>query len=459
MRFFPQGDDDLREMLAAVGAASPSDLFASIPEALRLKRDLDLPPPHSELELRRLMGGMASKNASAATHACFLGAGAYNHYIPAAVWQILLRSEFYTSYTPYQPEISQGTLQATFEFQSLIAALTEMEISNASLYDGASALAEGVLMAGRVTRRRRVVLSAAIHPHYRQVVRAYVRNLGMEVEEVPWGGDGRTDLPVLDKALRAGEPPAMVALQNPNFFGCLEDLGSASAMVHGSGALFEVVVNEPLSLGLLHGPGHYGADIALGEAQALGMPLSLGGPFLGFLAAKESLLRQMPGRLVGEAVDAAGRRGYVLTLSTREQHIRREKATSNICTNQGLIATAATIYMSLMGREGMREVALQCHSKAAHARELLARLPGCRPRFDAPFFNEFVIELPADARAVSLALLDRGIIGGLPLGRDGGGHGAAPDAALSRCMLFCVTEMNTRDEIERLATALAAVTR
>ncbi len=453
MRYFPQGEQDLERLMSAVGVASPSDLFASIPRNLRLTGELKIPPALSEIELRRTMGGMAAANASAGTHACFLGAGAYNHYIPAAVWQILLRSEWYTSYTPYQPEISQGTLQATFEFQSLIAALTEMEISNASLYDGASALAEGVLMAQRVTRRRRVALSAAIHPHYRQVVRSYVRNMGVDVIEIPVAADGRTDMARLGEALASpdGNDMMCVALQNPNFFGCLEDLERAGSLIKPSGALFTVVVNEPLSLGLLHGPGHYGADIALGEAHALGTPLHFGGPFLGFLAAKESLVRQMPGRLVGEAADAEGRRGYVLTLSTREQHIRREKATSNICTNQGLIAMAATIYMGLMGRAGMREAALQSRAKALHARKRLAGIKGCRPRHAAAIFNEFVMDLPVDPDALNAELIKHGIIGPLALGRY--------DAALSRAALFCVTELNTREEIETLATTLEGMSR
>ena len=453
MRYLPQGEEDLARLLAAVGVSSPADLFASIPERLRLKADLKLPPALSEIELRRTMGAMAGANASAGTHACFLGAGAYNHYIPAAVWQILLRSEWYTSYTPYQPEISQGTLQATFEFQSLIAALTEMEISNASLYDGASALAEGVLMAHRVTRRRRVALSGAIHPHYRHVVRSYVRNMGIEVIELPVAADGRTDLAALRAAVAAPEASELmaVALQSPNFYGCIEPLEEAGALIRPAGALFTVVVNEPISMGLLHGPGHYGADLVLGEAHALGTPLHFGGPFLGFLAARESLVRQMPGRLVGEAYDAAGRRGYVLTLSTREQHIRREKATSNICTNQGLIAMAATIYMSLMGRAGLREAALQSRAKALHARERLAAVKGCRPRHTAPFFNEFVMDLPVDPDAYNDALLRHGIIGPLPLGRY--------DATLSRAALFCATELNTRDEIETLASTLEGMAR
>ncbi len=453
MRFLPQGEEDLREMLAAVGVSSPADLFKSIPAALRLQRDLDLPAAHSELDLRRTMGGMAARNTSAATHPWFLGAGAYNHYVPAAVWQLLLRSEFYTSYTPYQPEISQGTLQVIFEYQTLMAALTELDISNASLYDGASATAEAVLLAHRVGRKGRVLISGALHPHYRQVVESYVRSLGIRVETIPVAEDGRTDLEALAGAVSGQGAEAtgadIVVLQSPNFFGCVEDLAGAAPLAKAAGALFAVVINEPLSLGLLHGPGRFGADIAVGEAHALGTPLHFGGPFLGFMTARKALMRQLPGRLVGEAFDGEGRRGYVLTLSTREQHIRREKATSNICTNQGLIAMAATIYMSLMGRQGMRDVAVQNHSKAVYARERLSTVAGCRPRFDAPFFNEFVMDLPRDAESVSQGLLGRGVMGGLPLGR------FEPD--MSGSMLFCVTEMNSREEIDRLAGALQEV--
>jgi glycine dehydrogenase subunit 1 len=433
-----------------VGASSPEDLFTSIPERLRLRRDLSLPPAQSEIELRRSMGRLAAENVSAATHACFLGAGAYNHYVPSAVGQLLLRSEFYTSYTPYQPEISQGTLQAIFEYQTLMAQLTELEISNASLYDGASALAEAALMALRVVKTPRLVISEAVHPHYLMVVRSYVRNLGVEVAVVPHAPDGRTDLQALRGAVGQGGA-SLVALQSPNFFGCVEDLSAAAAVARGAGALMAGVVTDPISLGLLHGPGHAGADLAVGEAHALGTPLQFGGPFLGFLAARESLLRQMPGRLAGEARDAAGRKGYVLTLSTREQHIRREKATSNICTNQGLIALAATIYMSLLGREGLREVALQCRSKALYARDRLAAVRGCRARFTAPIFHEFVLDLPVDPVTVSRGLLARGILGGLPLGR------YLP--ALSTSMLFCVTELNTREQIDRLASALEEIVR
>ena len=449
MRYFPQGTSDLEEMLKVVGVRSTSDLFESIPGSLRLKKDLNVPPARSETELRRSLGQMAAANASAATHACFLGAGAYNHEIPAAVRQLLLRSEFYTSYTPYQPEISQGTLQTIFEYQTLIAQLTELDIANASLYDGASATAEAALLALRVTRKPRLLLSEAIHPHYVMVVRSYVKHLGAEVVTVPCAEDGRTDLRALETLCKDGGEAGLVALQSPNYFGCVEDLSAASAIAAKAGALMTGIVTDPISLGLLHGPGHHGADLAVGEAHAMGTPLQFGGPFLGFMAARETLLRQLPGRLAGEARDARGRRGYVLTLSTREQHIRREKATSNICTNQGLIALAATICMSLMGREGVREAAMQCRSKAVYARKRLSAIKGCRTPFSAPMFHEFVLEMPRDSVSVSGELLKRGILGGLPLGRF--------FPRLSSAMLFCVTESNTREQIDQLAASLEEI--
>jgi len=447
MRFLPQGEDDLRRMLETVGVSAVSELFASIPARLRLPSPPDLPPRQSEMELRRTMGSMASRNATPATHAWFLGAGAYNHYVPAAVGQLLLRSEFYTSYTPYQPEISQGTLQAIFEYQSLMASLTELDVSNASLYDGASAAAEGVLLAHRATRKKRVLLADGLHPNYRRVVKTYVQHLGLEIVPIPVGADGRTDLDALAR-LRDGDT-AIVVLQSPNIFGCIEDVKQAVGIARQVGALVQVVVTEALSMGLLHGPGHWGADIAAGEGQSLGCPLQFGGPYLGFMVAREALTRQMPGRLVGATVDVDGRQAYVLTLVTREQHIRREKATSNICTNQGLLALAATIQMCLLGKAGMREVAEQNHSKAVWARDLLAKIEGCRPRFSAPIFNEFVLDMPADASDVSDGLLARGIVGGLPL--------AVIDETMSRSMLFCVTEMNTREEIEKLAASLQEI--
>jgi len=448
MRFFPQGDADLRAMLDAVGANAPSDLFTSIPEKLRRKGLLDLPPAASEMELRREFGAWARRNAGAGTHAFFLGGGAYNHDTPAAVPQLLNRSEFYTSYTPYQPEISQGTLQSIFEFQSLICLLTDLDVSNASLYDGASALAEAVMMAHRLSRRPRVVISSAVHPHYLKVVRTYAQNLDIEIALVPFGSDGRTDPGDLARAI--GDGAAAVVVQSPNFLGCIEDVASASAAAKAKEALTVCVVTEPVSLGLLRGPGSLGADIVVGEGQSFGVPLSYGGPYLGFIAARESLTRQIPGRIVGEARDAEGRRGFVLTLATREQHIRRERATSNICTNQGLLALAATIHMSLLGREGLHQLALQNHHKAAYAASKLSALKGCRLPFSAPFFNEFVVELQADPVEVNRALLKRGIVGGLALGRLYGGT----EPRLERGWLVAVTEMNTREEIDRLAEAV-----
>ena len=338
-------------------------------------------------------------------------------------------------------------MQAIFEYQTLMASLTEMNVSNASLYDGASASAEGVLLAHRATRRKRVLLADAVHPHYRRVVQTYVRHLGLEIVPVPVGADGRTDLEALAR-LRDADT-AVAVLQSPNVFGCVEDLEKAVPVAREGGTLAQVVVTEAVSMGLLCGPGRWGADIVTGEGQSLGCALQFGGPYLGFLVAREALTRQMPGRLVGQTVDADGRTAYVLTLVTREQHIRREKATSNICTNQGLLALSATIHMCLLGKEGIREVALQNHSKAVWALGRLETIPGCRRRFSAPFFNEFVLDMPRDAATVGDTLLSRGIVGGLPLG--------VIDARLSRSMLFCVTEMNTREEIESLAQSLREI--
>jgi glycine dehydrogenase subunit 1 len=435
-------------MLDAVGVSRPSDLFTSIPERLRLGRPLNLPPAASEIELRREFAGFARRNATTAGHAWFLGGGAYNHDIPAAVPQLLLRSEFYTSYTPYQPEISQGTLQAIFEFQSLICLLTEMDVSNASLYDGASALAEAVLMAHRIARKPRIVVSGAVHPHYVKAVRTYTKNLDVEIVTLPLGAEGRTEPSAAAAAL--GDRSSAFVVQSPSFLGCIEDTAALAAEAKRAGALTIAVVAEPVSLGMLRGPGGVGADIVVGEGQSFGVPLSLGGPYVGFIASKEALVRQLPGRIVGEARDAQGRTGYVLTLATREQHIRREKATSNICTNQGLLALAATIHLSLLGRDGLHRLALQNHHKASYAAGRISAVRGCRLVYSAPFFNEFVVDLPADPAEIGRALLRRGIVGGLPLGKF---HpGATP--SLDRAMLFCVTEMNAREEIDRLAEAL-----
>jgi glycine dehydrogenase subunit 1 len=431
-------------MLEAMGASAPEDLFATIPESLRLREPLNLPPAASETELRREFRSLARRNAAAATHAVFLGAGAYNHEIPAAVPQLLNRSEFFTTYTPYQAEISQGTLQAIFEYQSLICLLTETEVSNASLYDGASGLAEAVLMAHRVTKRPRFVIAGAVHPNYVKVVQTYTRFLNMEIVTVPPAGDGRVDLDALEAALDG--PCACVAVQSPNFLGCIEDVKAVGEAAGKNEALAICVVTEPVSLGLLRGPGGMGADIVVGEAQAFGVPMGFGGPYVGFMGARGSLTRQMPGRIAGEATDASGRRGYVLTLATREQHIRRERATSNICTNQGLMALAATIQLSLLGRDGLRQLALQNYHKAHYAAERLAAVSGCRLPFSAPFFNEFVVEVQADPAELNRVLLRHGVLGGLPLRQAFPG---GPEELMS-CWLLCVTEMNTRREIDRL---------
>ncbi len=450
MRFFPQGDDDLKLMLDAVGVSSIKDLFESIPARLRLDRPLHLAPAAGETELRREFRALARRNAGSATHALFLGAGAYNHEIPAAIPQLLNRAEFYTSYTPYQPEISQGTLQAIFEFQSLVCLLTETEVSNASLYDGASALAEAILMAHRVTRRPRCLLAGAIHPSYEGAVRTYTRYLDVEIVRVPHGADGRVDAAALAAAMEG--PVACVAVQSPNFFGCIEDVAAAAGAAKKAEALTICAVSEPVSLGLLRGPGGLGADIVVGEAQSFGIPLGYGGPYAGFRGAREALSRQMPGRIAGEAIDVDGHRGYVLTLATREQHIRRERATSNICTNQGLMALAVTIHLSLLGRKGLRELALLNHHKARYAAGRLGELRGCRLPFGAPYLNEFVLEVPVDPEELNRALLRKGIVGGLPLRRALPGAPAEAD----RRWLLCITEMNTREEIDRLVETVEA---
>jgi glycine dehydrogenase subunit 1 len=431
-------------MLHVIGVADVESLFASIPEGARVRHGFDLPQPLSEMELGRRLHDLAARNHAVGDRPSFLGAGAYHHFVPAVVDHLLLRGEFLTAYTPYQAEFSQGTLQAIFEFQTLIAQLTEMDVANASLYDGATALAESMLMAQRIKRRGTILLSSGIHPHYREVVRTLAQHAELAIREVGIDASGRTDAEAVGQA--ADDDVAAVAIQSPNFFGCVEDLEALGGVVQQSGALFVVTVAEALSLGLLAGPGHFGADIVVGEGQSLGLPLSHGGPYLGLMATRERYLRQMPGRLAGEARDSEGRRGYALTLSTREQHIRRERATSNICTNQGLCALAATIYMALMGKTGLREVAQRNLDLAAHARALLGGLDGFSLAYSAPTFNEFVLRLPGDAEAYGRWLASQGILGGLPLGR------YYPD--LHDCMLFCITEMNGKADVEKLAGAL-----
>ncbi|HKA36622.1 MAG TPA: aminomethyl-transferring glycine dehydrogenase subunit GcvPA [Thermoanaerobaculia bacterium] len=443
MKFLPVSDADRSEMLRAIGAPSVEALFSSIPpEVLRAP---DLPDPLSEIEIRRMMGGLSSRNASARDTAFFLGAGLYNHYVSAIADQMLLRAEWLTSYTPYQPEVSQGTLQSIFEFQTHICLLTGLDVANASLYEGASALVEALLMAERAVRgRRRAVLSHGIHPEYRETVRTYFANLGFEVVEVPVSSrTGATDAAALEGAV--DDATFAVAVQSPNFYGVIEDWNTGSAAARAKGALSVAVIAEAASLALLAPPGEGGADIACGEGQSLGVPMHNGGPLVGFLACRAEHQRQLPGRLVGQTHDAEGRRAFCLTLSTREQHIRREKATSNICTNQGLMALAANIHMSLLGKKGLREVAEQSHAKAEYLKAGIAKAPGYRIPFSGPTFNEFTVEAPGPAEPLLAALASKKILGGVPLSRF---HGEG------NRFLVAATEMNTKDEMDRLLAAL-----
>ena len=444
MRYIPNTDANCRQMLDAIGVRSVDDLFDDIPAAVRLKRPLRVPPALSEADLTTHLRALAARNADADRYSSFLGAGCYDHFSPAIIGHLISRGEFLTAYTPYQPEISQGTLQAIYEYQTLICQLAGMEVSNASMYEGASATAEAILMAYRLTGRDQVVLARSLHPEYRQVTRTYAQQINLTFGEAGYTPGGTVDVKQA-KALLNNRVACLV-VQNPNFFGAIEDLAELAEAAHAVGALLVVAVAEPISLGLLKPPGECGADIVAGEGQGLGVPMSFGGPFLGFFAAQEKYVRQMPGRLVGVTEDRDGRAGYVLTLATREQHIRREKATSNICTSEALVALIATIYMETLGKNGMREVALQNLNKAAHAKERLAKVKGCAIRFSGPTFNEFVVQVKRKPAGVLKDLLKRQIIGGFDLSR------FYPE--LSDCLLVCVTEQNSRDEIEALAAAM-----
>lgn len=446
MRYIPNSSEEQAEMLKQIGLNSAAELFHSIPEELRLQRQLDTPAALSEIELLAGFERLAARN-SAAYRATFLGAGVYSHYIPTIVDHLISRSEFFTAYTPYQPEISQGTLQVIFEFQTLVCQLTGMEVANASMYDGSTALAEAVLMAERVTNRSKVIACGAVHPEYLEVVRTYVQHAGIDFEHAdfdPATGQASTSLTeILD------DKTAAVVVQSPNFFGCIEDVSALAEKAHAAGALLIVAVTEAASLALLRSPGACGADIVIAEGQSFGVPLSFGGPYVGLFATREKFARQIPGRLVGEAYDKQGRRGFVLTLATREQHIRREKATSNICTNEGLIALAATVYLETMGRRGLQEVAQQCAQKAAYAARRIAELEGFTLPFSAPRFNEFVVRGPGLATELLQKLASNNEInGGLALSRY---FSDRPND-----FLVCVTELNSRDEIDALVEALAA---
>ena len=442
-RYISNAGDDIREMLATIGVDSVDRLFDTIPADVKLGELLDIPGPWSEVESRRWFRALAAKNKTSADHVSFLGGGSYAHYQPSCVDHLIQRAEFLTAYTPYQPEVSQGTLQSIFEYQTHQCLLTGLDVANASLYDGSTALCEAVLLAERLAKgKKKVALAKSIHPHYLQTVRTYIQNLGIEIVEIPWGADGRVDL----DALRAScDGTFAVAVQSPNFLGVIEDYDAVAA---AAGDVTKIaVVAEATSLGILTPPGEHGFDICVGEGQAWGIPTQFGGPYVGFMVVRDTLKRHMPGRLVGETVDVDGKRAYVLTLATREQHIRRGKATSNICTNQALIALAANIYLSLMGKQGLREVGMQCAQKAAYLRDLLREISDLEFPFDGPVYNEFVVRTPRSAKVVLAALEEEKFLGGIPLGQFFGD--------LERDFLVAVTELHTREQLESYAAALA----
>ena len=443
MRYHPHTPEDVQKMLDACGVKSVEDLFRSIPEGLRLRRPLDVPAAADEVELHAEFRRMAARNQT--EHPPFIGAGAYPHHVPPAVDQLLLRGEFFTAYTPYQPEIAQGTLQALFEWQTFVCLLTGLEVSNASMYDGASSTAEAVLMATRLTGRNRVVVSAALHPEYRKVLATYLASTGDEVAVAPYGEDGRTDLSALRRLVDART--AAVVIGYPNFFGVVDALPQAAAIAREAGALTISATAEAVALGLLAAPGALGADIATGTLQSFGNTLNYGGPAPGFFATREASIRQMPGRIAGATVDKHGRRGFVLTLSTREQHIRRDKATSNICTNSGLTALAATIHLSLLGKSGLARLARLNYARGLELRRAMRRA-GFGQRFSGPAFNEAAFEV-GDAEAVVERLARRGLAAGVPLGRY-----YPDDARMRGALLSVATELHTPELIELFAQSV-----
>jgi glycine dehydrogenase subunit 1 len=433
-------------MCEAVGVASVDELLKAFPEELRLKSPLDLPQGLSEQELLSLLKSISKKNSTVEECASFLGAGAYNHYVPSVVDHILLRSEFYTAYTPYQPELSQGTLQAIFEYQTLICQLTGMDVSNASLYDGASAVAEAVLMARRKTGRKKVLLSSALHPEYGETVRTHLIADPEDVGEVPYCTESATTLAGASERAVDSETACLV-IQSPNFFGSIEEVSAHADIVHKKGGVLIVAITEPVSLGLLKPPGQLGCDIVVGEGQSFGNPLGFGGPYLGFMAIKGEYLRQMPGRIVGETRDKNGARSFSLTLAAREQHIRRERATSNICTNEGLSALAAAVYLCALGKRGIMELARLNLSKARYLKKKLSGVKGVVPAFSSHNFNEFVIKVEKGPEDLLKDLRRSSIIGGVPLNR------FYPE--LSNHILVCTTEMNSKQEMDRFARELS----
>lgn len=444
MAYLPHSDADRAEMLRTIGVRSVDDLFAFIPADLRLKEPLDLPEALSEWEALRAVQALADENPPLV---CFAGGGMYDHHTPAALDHLLRRSEFYTTYTPYQPEVSQGTLQVMYEFQTMVCELLGMEVANASMYDGATACAEAALMARAMGRgRRTIAVAATLHPHHRKVLETYGAGTGLEVVEISRGADGRTDLDALEA--RVDERTAGVVIPNPNFFGLVEELETATNLAHARGAL-SIAVVDPVATAILRSPGECGADIAVAEGQPLGIPLSFGGPALGLFASRRKFVRHMPGRIAGASLDADGRRAYVLTLQTREQHIRREKATSNICTNQGLLATAATLYMALVGREGLRQVAETSLQNAHYAFERAREVRGVRPLFPhAPFVREFALATDGRSREILRRGIERGLLPGIALSR-------FPSLDVPDGLLAAFTEKHTRSDIDRWLDVLS----
>ncbi len=449
MRYLPLSDADRQAMLARIGAGSIDELFEDIPAAVRMGELPNLPLHAGELEVERQLSRLAAKNVPASTVPFFVGCGAYKHHVPASVDHLIQRSEFLTSYTPYQPEIAQGTLQYLFEFQTQIALLTGMEVANASMYDGSTACGEAVLMAHRITRRSRAVLAGGLHPHYRAVVETLSRYSGQEVvalEPIPNGGGG-------DIVAAIDDETSCVVVQMPDYFGGLHDLAPIAAAAHERGALLVAVVTEVISLGALRSPGEMGADIVVAEGQSLGNGLNFGGPYVGLFATREKYVRQMPGRICGETVDAAGRRGFVLTLSTREQHIRRERATSNICTNSGLCALAFTIHLSLLGEAGLRRLAQLNHASAVGLADALTEIDGVE-LMTPEFFNEFTVRVPGNGTEIIERLAEKGVLGGVPVAR------LEPDRPdLHDLIVVAATEVNRQDDIAAYRNALAEVLR
>jgi len=444
MKYIPHSAAEIESMLQSMGLAELGDLFRHVPEGVRLPDELPLAEGQSEMEVDRFFRELARMNTGVMEFSTFLGAGAYRHHIPAVIDSLISRAEFYTAYTPYQAEVSQGTLQAIFEYQSMVSMLTGMDVTNASMYDGATAVAEAVLMANRVRKGTKALVASSVHPFYRWVLQTYVRNFSIELVEVPFTEEGRLCTDTLQRAL--DDDVFTVLVQSPNFFGVIEDLETIAGLAHDRKALLIAAFSEALSLPILKSPGDCGADIVAGEGQSFGIPLSFGGPYLGVFSTTSKHVRKMPGRVVGMTRDADDRPGFVLTLSTREQHIRREKATSNICTNQGLCALMAAIYLAHAGKSGLRLVAEQNLAKAHFAAEALAQLPGVKPRFSGPFFNEFVVRLPVDPHEFARYCKNAKLVPGIPL------KWFYPD--MQHELLVCVTELNTRAEIEGMADLL-----